>query len=275
MSEYDRKDESRNGDGRRDEEGSRSRRKRRERSRRRERDEGGERGEEDRRQRSKDRRRSKKKKKSRSGSRSRRRRRQLPGLWDSMEPVQNQSVIESMLMGDPKTRECYIGHLPPGANPRMLEDLFNSLFQLLPEYKAKYGENQPVITAQMYGNGTFAFVEFRSKQVAQTAIKFDQVVLLNHPLHIGRPQGFVPPPPGQEAPILDISPLLQAGLIPAPQQIAGLPPMMPGMGMMGQPMMGQPMMGQPPPMIMGGAPMGGPPMMGGMQGMGKGGPVHA
>lgn len=259
MSEYDRKDESRNGDGRRDEEGSRSRRKRRERSRRRERDDchpKAEGGEEDRRQRSKDRRRSKKKKKS-SRSGSRRRRRQLPGLWDSMEPVQNQSVIESMLMGDPKTRECYIGHLPPGANPRMLEDLFNSLFQLLPEYKAKYGENQPVITAQMYGNGTFAFVEFRSKQVAQTAIKFDQVVLLNHPLHIGRPQGFVPPPPGQEAPILDISPLLQAGLIPAPQQIAGLPPMM-----------GQPM-------IMGGAPMGGPPMMGGMPGMGKGGPVHA
>merc|ERR1739848_657542 len=107
----------------------------------------------------------------------------------------------------------------------MLEDLFNSLFQALPEYKRKYGEQPPVSKAQMYGNGTFAFVEFRSKEVAQTATKFDQCVLMNHPIHIGRPQGFVPPPPGQDPPILDITPLLQKGLIPpAPNNLAAILP---------------------------------------------------
>jgi len=173
----------------------------------------------------------------------------------------------------------------------MLEDLFNSLFQALPEYKRKYGNQPPVCKAQMYGNGTFAFVEFRSKEVAQTATKFDQCVLMNHPIHIGRPQGFVPPPPGQDPPTLDVTPLLRSGLIPstpmsgppalmnAPQQPMALgappgmiggpggpPPQQPGMqGGPRPPGMQNPMMGRPP--MMGGGPpqqqqmMGGPPQM--------------
>lgn len=277
MSEYDNMVQGGHPtEDREDDRASRSRRRRKEKSRRRE---GGDREDSE-----KDRRRSRKRNRSRSGSKRRRRRRKLPGLWDSTEPVQNQLVVESMLMGDPKTRECYIGHLPPGCNPRMLEDLFNALFAVLPEYKQKYADNPPVIKAQMYGNGTFAFVEFRSKEVAQTAIKFDQVVLMNHPLHIGRPQGFVPPPPGCEAPALDITPLLQAGLIPAPPQLGQLPPMLGGPPMMmggmpgGPPMMGGPMQALMPPMPgngppqMGGPPMGGPPQMGMMGGPPMGGP---
>jgi len=193
-----------------------------------------------------------------SAPRPARKKRQLPGLWDSTVPVQNQQVVESMLMGDPKTRELYIGHLAPGCNPKMLEDLFNSLFQALPEYKRKYGEQPPVCKAQMYGNGTFAFVEFRSKEVAQTATKFDQCVLMNHPIHIGRPQGYIPPPPGQDPAVLDVTPLLRSGLIPAtPMTAPAGPPML-----MNGPPGGPLAIGAPPGMT------GGPPMQGGQRQMG-------
>lgn len=134
---------------------------------------------------------------------------------------------------DRKAREIYIGNLAIGIiTQELLAEFFNQVFaSMVPDPTAQ----PPVVHINMDSTGRFAFVEFRYEEMVDKAVQMDKIVELGgRVMNIGRPKGYVPPPPGQPrlgapAPALSAvvaqqqsgppptTALLLAGLLPAGQ----------------------------------------------------------
>jgi hypothetical protein len=91
-----------------------------------------------------------------------------------------------------KQRELYIGNLPPGLTEPMMRELYTQLIQECDGFNAALGP--AVINVQLCGGGTYAFVEFRDEELAETAMQFTGMMILGKPLKINRPNGYVPTP---------------------------------------------------------------------------------
>eukprot|EP00887_Chlorella_sp_A99_P001501 scaffold8.g1501.t1 len=140
---------------------------------------------------------------------------------------------------DRKAREIYIGNLAIGIiTQELLAEFFNQargcrcvFASMVPDPTAQ----PPVVHINMDSTGRFAFVEFRYEEMVDKAVQMDKIVELGgRVMNIGRPKGYVPPPPGQPrlgapAPALSAvvaqqqsgppptTALLLAGLLPAGQ----------------------------------------------------------
>lgn len=93
---------------------------------------------------------------------------------------------------DRKQREVYVGNLAIGViNGKLLEEFFNqALSHMVPDPVSA----PPVFNVNMDGQGRFAFVEFRTRDLANEALKMDKLVeIYGRHLHIGRPKGYVEP----------------------------------------------------------------------------------
>jgi splicing factor U2AF subunit len=93
---------------------------------------------------------------------------------------------------DRKQREVYVGNLAIGAiNGQLLEEFFDqALSHMVPDPVAA----PPVTNVNMDGQGRFAFVEFRTRELASHAILMDKLVeVCGRHLHIGRPKGYSEP----------------------------------------------------------------------------------
>lgn len=118
-------------------------------------------------------------------------------MQQQMAAQQTQAMlIQQMMMaqqnnGGKKTRELYVGNLAIGmVTDQMLREFFNTaLAGLSPE-----AANGPVvINVWMASDGKYSFVEFRTPELATTAIGLDKVELCGREIHVGRPSGYVPP----------------------------------------------------------------------------------
>ncbi|KAF4673838.1 hypothetical protein FOL46_006391 [Perkinsus olseni] len=101
---------------------------------------------------------------------------------------------------DKKQREVYVGNLASGlVTPQVLKDLFEPACKVLPDYNAALGP--PVLTADVRGEGRFAFVEFQNDKLCTAAIDiFNGMEVLGRRLVVGRPQGYVEPVEGPAIP---------------------------------------------------------------------------
>lgn len=96
---------------------------------------------------------------------------------------------------DKKQREVYVGNLTPGvASIDVVREVFDgALARVFPESVA----NGPaVINVNMDGSQKFCFVELRSEQLAYAALHLDKTDVGGRPMNVGRPKGYVEPPPG-------------------------------------------------------------------------------
>lgn len=115
-------------------------------------------------------------------------------------------------------REIYLGNMNPSHSSSItIKQFFSDIFNLLPEYKGKYGILSPYgpirdvkVTAE---NATFSFVEFWTEELAATALLMDKVEFYGRLLKVGRPVGYdlsqlvIPPP-------MDVSVLRAQGILP-------------------------------------------------------------
>ena len=93
---------------------------------------------------------------------------------------------------DRKQREAYVGNLSMGIiTKQLLEEFFNqALSHMMPDPVA----TPPVININMEPQGRFAFVEFRTRELANQALLMDKLVELHgRQLHVGRPKGYLEP----------------------------------------------------------------------------------
>ena len=120
--------------------------------------------------------------------------------------------------GNKKAREIYCGNLATGhVTPMVLRDHFNQLFYLLPEFNAKYEFLRAtgagvVQDLKVSSDGTYAFMQFFTEELAVTALDFDKHEFCGRQLRIGRPTGVMlttPPPPP-----MDVTPLRNMGRLP-------------------------------------------------------------
>merc|ERR1719199_1349832 len=95
-------------------------------------------------------------------------------------------------------------------------EFFTSLFMDIPAYQERYigAVPQPVLSVSLSADGTYAFVEFATEELASTALEFDKGEFLGRPLKVGRPgkmssMGFQP--------AMDVLPLRMQGRIPSVQ----------------------------------------------------------
>ena len=93
---------------------------------------------------------------------------------------------------DRKQREAYVGNLAVGVITKpVLEEFFN---QALSHMMADPVATPPVININMDTQGRFAFVEFRTRELANQSMMMDKLVELHgRHLHVGRPKGYVEP----------------------------------------------------------------------------------
>jgi hypothetical protein len=129
--------------------------------------------------------------------------------------------------GNKKAREIYCGNLAAGhVTPMTLRDHFNQLFYLLPEFNAKYEYLRTtgagvVQDLKLSGDGTYAFIQFLSEEIAVTALEFDKHEFFGRQLRIGRPTGVMlttPPPPP-----MDVTPLRNMGKLPMKSGVVLVP----------------------------------------------------
>ena len=101
--------------------------------------------------------------------------------------------IWKTLLGGIKQKEIYVGNLAIGQVQTVhLQELFNqSLAKAYPETAAPGCE--AVTRINMHSEGKYAFVEFRTAEMATTSLFLDGVELMNSPLQIGRPSGWKDP----------------------------------------------------------------------------------
>ena len=94
-----------------------------------------------------------------------------------------------------KQREVYVGNLTVGVVTQdVVRELFDTVMsQILPR-AAEAGP--PVINIVMDGSQKFGFVELRSEELATAAINLDKMEVCGRPINVGRPKGYVEPPPG-------------------------------------------------------------------------------
>lgn len=118
-------------------------------------------------------------------------------MQQQMAAQQTQSMlIQQMMMaqqnnGGKKTRELYVGNLAIGmVTDQMLREFFNTALAGL---SAEAANGPVVINVWMASDCKYSFVEFRTPELATTAIGLDKVELCGREIHVGRPSGYVPP----------------------------------------------------------------------------------
>lgn len=94
-----------------------------------------------------------------------------------------------------KLREVYVGNLAIGlVTSQVLTEMFNNALQyLMPEHTKPAAGTvwaMPVVSCQMDGSGKFAFVEFRTEEMATAALKLDRLELCGRHINVGRPKGY-------------------------------------------------------------------------------------
>lgn len=96
--------------------------------------------------------------------------------------------------------QLYVGNLVPGAvNDMTLRQLFSSALTSVFPQAATPGM-EPVISVNLHSDGRYAFVEFRTPEMATAALSLNGVVqLLGQAISVGRPSGFVDPTKATQA----------------------------------------------------------------------------
>lgn len=114
----------------------------------------------------------------------------------AMAQQQQQVLMQSLMnqnnqgQGGKKTRELYVGNLAIGmVSEHMVREFFNTAMAgLAPE-----AATQPaVVNVWMASDNKYSFVEFRTAELATTAMSLDKVELCGRSLHVGRPSGYAP-----------------------------------------------------------------------------------
>ena len=84
-----------------------------------------------------------------------------------------------------KQRELYVGNIPLGSiNSATLKEFLDTACE------AAFGVTagmKPVITAEINASGTFAFVEFRTPDLATQALQLSGISMMGRDLRIARP----------------------------------------------------------------------------------------
>ncbi|GLI69369.1 hypothetical protein VaNZ11_013962 [Volvox africanus] len=118
-------------------------------------------------------------------------------LWLEQQLRSRQMVLQqqaaSAAAASAKTqRELYIGNLVPGAVTDVaLRQLFNTT---LAAAFPVTGGAEPVVNVNLHSDGRYAFVEFRTPEMATAALALNaQVQLLGQTISVGRPSGYVDP----------------------------------------------------------------------------------
>ncbi|PNW71153.1 hypothetical protein CHLRE_16g695450v5 [Chlamydomonas reinhardtii] len=112
----------------------------------------------------------------------------------SRQMVLQQQAVSAAAASAKTQRELYIGNLVPGAVTDVaLRQLFNAtLLAAFPPTQP--GEADPVANVNLHSEGRYAFVEFRSPEMATAALALNnQVQLLGQTISVGRPSGYVDP----------------------------------------------------------------------------------
>jgi len=116
-----------------------------------------------------------------------------------------------------RARELYIGGLISGqANRANIKDFFAGLLAQLTRFQTRYAKHpqyQGAVKEITISDGSFAFVEFWTEELAATVIEFDGVQFQGRNLKIGRPAKFVPS--GPLADPMDVTELRESGMIPS------------------------------------------------------------
>lgn len=127
------------------------------------------------------------------------------GMQQKMAAQQTQQILMQQMMmannnGGKKTRELYVGNLAIGmVSEQMLREFFNTALVNLSEEAAA---GPVVVNVWMASDMKYSFVEFRTAELATTAMSLDKVELCGRSIHVGRPSGYVPPAgPGQADPL--------------------------------------------------------------------------
>jgi len=136
---------------------------------------------------------------------------QVPGVSNS-SGLGGVAPMPGMQVAGRKQRELYVGNLTPGVcTPDLVKQFFTQILTTCDGYSPTMGP--PCACVQLSGEGKFAFVEFTSEMMAVTALQLDKVELAGRALNVGRPAGFIPPPPGMPLPTpLKIPPGAAPGL---------------------------------------------------------------
>jgi hypothetical protein len=98
--------------------------------------------------------------------------------------------MNGMQMIEKKARELYVGNLQAGlCNAQALRDLFTPACAMLPEYNVAFGP--AILSVDVRGGGTFAFVEFQNERMATAALGiFDKMEVGGRAINVGRPSGY-------------------------------------------------------------------------------------
>ena len=101
-------------------------------------------------------------------------------------------IDAAALMLDRKQREVYVGNLAVGIiTKQLLEEFFN---QALSHMMADPITTPPVVNVNFDIQGRFAFVEFRTRELANQALLMDKMIDIHGKhLSIGRPKGYQEP----------------------------------------------------------------------------------
>lgn len=106
--------------------------------------------------------------------------------------------LTGQALAEKKARELYVGNLTTGlCNDQALRDLFTPACKMLPEYNEAAGP--PVLSVDVRGGGTFAFVEFQNENMASAALGiFDKMEVGGRQINVGRPSGYEGPTPNAD-----------------------------------------------------------------------------
>jgi splicing factor U2AF subunit len=104
--------------------------------------------------------------------------------------------LNAAMAANKKQREVYVGNLVIGSvSDLMLRELFNAA---LAHFVSDPVTRPPVVSVTMDGSGRFGFVELRTEELAAEAMKLDKVNLGGREINVGRPKGYIEPPPGSK-----------------------------------------------------------------------------
>jgi len=85
-------------------------------------------------------------------------------------------------------RKLYVGNLPKGITT---DELMKVLNEELIKLKANLEEGDPVVGAWLSSDTSYAFVEFRTAEEANSGFKLNNHAVLGHPLKVGRPKSYM------------------------------------------------------------------------------------
>lgn len=104
-----------------------------------------------------------------------------------------QNKLQGLALAEKKARELYVGNLPVNlCNDEALRDLFTPACKMLPTFHSAAGP--PVLSVDVRGGGTFAFVEFQNELMASEALNiFNKMEVGGRQINVGRPSGYEGP----------------------------------------------------------------------------------